>query len=1681
MKDVFRKIKFSILLVVVLVSGRLEAQFGNEWIDYSAQYWTFKCPEDGILFLDYDQLQAAGFPVAGINPEEIRFFGRGRELPLILNDGGDGSLDPGDYLSLIVRKNDGWLDEEVYTSPVLRVNPYYSLFNDTASYYISPGNGAVGERLPFFTSAGYNDYAPELFAVRHTYISYSEEYMAGAQDAYGISLPYYEAAEGWYQQRFPKGGSRSADIPTPSAYQGGGAPAALVTAVSAGSSMAAGAFNHHLQVGFGNPFQLAVDTIYAGYQLNRLTFEIPASGVGATTRITHRSIDDLGVATDFHNVSHIAINYAHNLNMAGQSGLIEFTVNGNGDFTRLDFSNISANDPRLFLLDETGFASAEIELIANGNTRHAVIPLSNGSARILLVASNLNTPVLDLVPVSGSAQFTDYTEMLADSAFIIISHPLLWPAAQNYGFYRQLEGCNVLLADITQLYHQYACGIFQHPLAIRRFAHHMHEAAQLPPKALFLLGKSIRSPTISNTAGSRKSDVAYAGNLVPSWGYPASDLALTSGLGNTLYEPLIPTGRIAATGSDQALEYLNKVIEYENQAPAEWQKRILHFGGGGNAFEQGLFANYLSSYETIAEDTCFGGTVYTFLKNTSDPIQISLSDSITTLINEGVSLMTFFGHATSSGFDQNIDHPANYNNFEKYPLLLGNSCYTGNVHLPTSTSTSEIFVLEPNRGTIGFIAKGDLGIPGYLDAYTSSFYKQICQLSYGKPLAECMQNTIRLLQNNNANLYLKNTLLTFQLHGDPLIRMPSYDKPDFSVDAARLFFEPAEVQAETDTIVVKVVVTNIGKATNDPVGIELIRHYPDGSDSSIVRVLPYLHFQDTVRFKWPVDRGKGIGLNSFDLLVDYPADLIPELDDSGNNVVLGKNLLITTGSLIPVYPPPFAVIPSGNTALFASTGNALQAEKEYRIEADTSAGFNSPFLQSWQLSQSGGVVSVEPELSLPDSSVIWWRCAEVPAPGEPYEWNLSSFQIIAGKTGWGQSVPEQFAYDSYHALQQNPDDGSPEFLSTQVSLHCRLYGNSNTSFESLDTHYRIDLDIQDYSGCGAAPAIHVAVIDPITLQPWETNYMGMHPEYDFGNLMTCTESRGRPEKYFIFRQNDASQMQGLQNMLTNEIPDGHYLLVYSWKFATYTFWDQYAPGLADVFSGLGAPEIGTSQDSVPFVFFVQKGLPESAIIQYGDFIDEVIDMQAYMTGTLGAGRLTGTKTSASLNWNEVNWHPVSLPEDSDRLEFQVSGYSPLGQKTALVSAEAEDAVINLDGIPSNQYPEIQLQAFFTDTLNLSAPPLDRWHIMYDPAPECALDPNFSYYLSGDTVKEGELLALSVAIRNISPVDMDSLLVHYWAETPSGTRHYVSYPRQDSLRAGEVLIDTVYVPTAGLSGDNLMWVEANPFISGQGYDQPELSHFNNIARFGFHVISDNINPVLEVSFDGRHILDGELVASKPFIFISLRDENPYFIMDSEADTSYFKLFLTDPEGIQSPVYFRNALQPDLVQWNPANALNRKFSIEFRPELTIDGTYELLVQASDKSGNPSGKSDYRIRFEVNNKPAISHVLNYPNPFSTRTQFVFTLSGAEPPDEMEIRIMTITGKVVRQIRSEELGVLRIGRNQTDFWWDGTDEFGDPLANGIYLYTVTAKLQGQTLDIMETSASSYFSKGVGKMYLMR
>lgn len=1663
--------------MLLMVATPSWAQYGNEWIDYTQPYWKIPVAQDGVYRVTYETLVNNGFPVGSVDPAFIQMFGRGKQMYIHVQGEADGVLNPGDYIEFLGERNDAWLDSLVYDDPQHVPNPEYSLFNDTLHYFLTVGN-TIGLRTQISALNDYQNYTPRSFCLYTSIAEFHNEYLIGRQDFNGISLPSYNEAEGWFDFKFGMGGIHEKQIPTDHAVTENDAPDAVVRTISAGASLALGSPNHHLQIGWGSPFQLVVDTMFYGYQLNEISFSLDNAQLTPTTKITHKSINDLGVASDYNAVSYIEISYARDFDF-GNAPFTRFRLDNpqNESHALLQIAGFDNDSPRLFILKNGN--AIEVELTLLDGLWKGIVPLNPTTTDLLLVAQTSVQELVSCSPVTPSGYFTDYTAQELDNAVVFLTHPILWSAVQNYAAYRASPEIQTLLVNVEDLYLQYAAGIEKNPLAIRRFCDHLLDAWPNDPAHLFIVGKSIHEANFSSTVGARNDPEKYVRNLVPTWGYPGSDIMYTAGLNGTLFEPAIPTGRLAAQEQTEVLEYLNKVIEFESQQPAMWQKNILHFGGGSAEFEQSTFRTYLNFYKATAQDTCFGGKVYSFFKDSSDPIQLTVSDSIQLLINQGVSLMTFFGHASATGFDQNIDSPESYNNQGKYPLLIGNSCYTGNIHLSDASSASENFVLVPNRGVIGFLAKSDLGIPSYLNFYTDNFYKEIFAESYGSSIGKCMQEAIRNFQISG-DFYRENVAHNFALHGDPAVKLYAYSKPDYSISAADVFFNPNEVMASNETFEVKVVISNPGKATNDPVGVELVRHYPNGTDSSYSITLDRVIYRDTVTFVLPTDVLNAMGQNTFDVFVDFPLNAVDELDNAGNNVVLGKSLIITSGDLIPVYPYQFAVTDNPQPTLHASIGFPFEPEKTYRIQADTTDTFNSPWMIETTVTQAGGVVDWQLPEVLSDSMVVFWRTsADSISPQEGFRWHESSFQYIESKIGWGQDHFFQFEGNNTLNLDYNRETREWAFDPLQGNLKCEVYGSANTTFESLGTLYQIGLNVMDYGGYGFSPsALMVAVIDSTTFLPWESNYNGSNPEYDFGNTLASANARGRTERYFIFQQNDPAQLQGFADMVTNQIPNGNYLLIYTWQFMEKALWPTEVENAFDL---LEADQIMNAPDSLPFIFFVKLGHPETKQEIVGALPDEHLVLNAPLIGAEGQGLMTGPIIGPGLNWDLAEWEIGTLdnvPGDTTRIRLH--GINWLGNDYILSDWAQNPSQINDLGflINEEQYPFLRLEARVRDVVNSTSPQMDRWHLFYEQAPECAVNPAAGFYLNKDTLQEGEELQVAIAIENISPYGMDSLQVRYTLTDSKNVVHKIAYPLQAPLPAGAVFMDTLHLDTRFYTGTNLLRMDVNPIDSlTQKPHQPEQYHFNNTAQFTFVVEADAINPVLDVTFDGRHILNGDLISAEPHIVICLDDESAFFLLNEEADTSHFKVFLSTPSASDVPVYFSSGV----MQWNPATSEANKSRIDFMPQLLEDGLYKLRVQASDKSGNVSGDYDYQIEFTVNSKPSITEVLNYPNPFSTRTQFVFTLTGTEVPEEFKIQIMNISGEIVREITQAELGPIFIGRNLTDYWWDGRDEFGDLLANGVYLYRVEARLHGQSMDLSETSASRFFNRGFGKMYILR
>jgi hypothetical protein len=1194
----------------------------------------------------------------------------------------------------------------------------------------------------------------------------------------------------------------------------------------------------------------------------------------------------------------------------------------------------------------------------------------------------------------------------------------------------------------------------------------------------------------------RYDPATFAATLVPTFGVKGTDVLLAGGFGFTgsVYDPLIPVGRLAAKAPAEVSLYLTKMQEYElaqSLPPVPWMKEVLHFGGGASSGEQTQIRYYLQNYEDTVESYKYGGHVTSYFKTSTDPIQSNQSDSLKKRIRDGVSLMTFFGHAGPTGFDFSTDDPSHFQNFGKYPVVIGNSCFAGNIF--TQTSVSEDYIFQNQQGAIAFLASVDLGYIGDLFLYTNQLYDAFSDTLYGQSIGKCIQYAIRQIQIQNY-VGLKRVILEMTLHGDPALKLNSWNLPELEVKQPDIYFTPAEVTTQLDSFQVNVIVHNLARAVplSDSFMIHIRHVYPDGSDTTYSLQQAGCFFRDTVSLNIQLTDARLPGLNRFDVLVDsVPPNDIAELVDENINNVASATLFIVSPDIYPVYPYKYAIIPYNSVTLKASTADPFAPMRRYVFEIDTTDLFNTPDTAVHKMAfvtAPGGVVNWANNLSLlQDSMVYYWRVApdSVLTDTVNYRWNESSFIYIPAKTGWSQAHYFQFKNDNYTNIVYDRTQRDFDYVTEYKTLTCVT--ERVPTLPVLGNYYSINNALVDGGTCNGVPArIHVAVFDSLTFEPWYSDscigrYFGQGNFWDScNNVSNCLAQRLH---WFQFELNNPSEFSSLVSMLdtsSHKIPVGNYVLVHTLNTTTYSALPQWS-SLSSVMQNLFGAQVSNIQDDAPFIFFAKVGDPLSAEDTIGTSTSTTIQLNATVQINWNQGNITSEIIGPARNWTSLHWkqHPKESPTTvGDSIHLKVYGITNNGTEVLLINEVTTSAYdTTLGFISAANYPFLKLVAVTKDTVMKSPPQLDRWQIYYDEAPEAAINPGLYYVPPRNPLAEGDSLTWRVAVENISQVPMDSMAIDFFLYDENRNRHALKSYLEDSLPVGQYVIATLkYDSTFGLAGMNNLWLEANPYNS---WHQLEQYHFNNFAHLNLQVNRDIVNPILDVTFDGVHILDGDIVSGKPHILVRLHDENKFLALN---DTSKFAFYLTTPSHAQTPVYFFNSVtQMEQLRFTPAVLPKNSCRIEWDAVFSEDGKYTLIVEGRDRSDNESGIINYKITFEVINRSTITNVMNYPNPFSTSTRFVFTLTGSVVPEDFKIQIMTVTGKVVREIMRDELGNIHVGRNITDYAWDGTDEYGDRLGNGLYLYRVMTRINGQAIEKRETSADTFFHNGFGKMYLMR
>ncbi|HEX3072017.1 MAG TPA: CARDB domain-containing protein, partial [Ignavibacteriales bacterium] len=288
-------------------------------------------------------------------------------------------------------------------------------------------------------------------------------------------------------------------------------------------------------------------------------------------------------------------------------------------------------------------------------------------------------------------------------------------------------------------------------------------------------------------------------------------------------------------------------------------------------------------------------------------------------------------------------------------------------------------------------------------------------------------------------------------------------------------------------------------------------------------------------------------------------------------------------------------------------------------------------------------------------------------------------------------------------------------------------------------------------------------------------------------------------------------------------------------------------------------------------------------------------------------------------------------------------------------------------------------------------------------------------LNSDTVKQGGYVNLRAVLYNAGETAADSAKVNIDVLNSGNLVEESRIEYFDSIAAGGKK-EIQYSYYAGKSGG-----EKRFRISiDKDNDVKELMDDNNIYSAYFYVLADTGRSVVRINFDGKEVYDNEYVSAEPEVVIELYNDSFMEINDTTALNIYLdgkRLNYSGPDGI------------DIIY----NINNPKAVARLHPRLE-EGAHTISVLSKNSAGNYVPPENSQKKFLVLKSAKMLNIYNYPNPASDETYFTFRLT--QIPDIIKIKIYTIAGRMIKEIRIDK---SQLSLDFNKIYWDCRDKDGD------------------------------------------
>jgi len=215
-------------------------------------------------------------------------------------------------------------------------------------------------------------------------------------------------------------------------------------------------------------------------------------------------------------------------------------------------------------------------------------------------------------------------------------------------------------------------------------------------------------------------------------------------------------------------------------------------------------------------------------------------------------------------------------------------------------------------------------------------------------------------------------------------------------------------------------------------------------------------------------------------------------------------------------------------------------------------------------------------------------------------------------------------------------------------------------------------------------------------------------------------------------------------------------------------------------------------------------------------------------------------------------------------------------------------------------------------------------------------------------------------------------------------------------------------------------------------------------------NNGVGPRVRVYMNDSNFVYGGFTNQDPSLFAVVFDSNG--INTSESSIGH---------GITAVLDNNTANTYDLTNYyQPSLNSYQKGTITFPLNSISNGTHTVLLRVWNVYDNTSvATTEFSVESQSNLQ--LQHVLNYPDPFTTHTQFYFEINEVCDQMDVQIQIFSVSGKLVKNILSS---VKTNSFRSEPIDWDGRDDYGDRIARGVYIYHLKVRTStGSTADKYE------------------